>query len=75
MPGFERCARGVPPVPRLAFLDGLRGLAVLYVLLSPLRIMAASTFLGRSSDPSPRHRPRSRLEAVGRPTTLDASAS
>ena len=50
------------------------GLAVaLYVLLSPLRIMAAYTFHGRSSDPSPR--PRSRLEAAGRPTTLGASAS
>lgn len=73
MPGFERCARGVPPVPRLAFLDGLRGLAVLYVLLSPLCIMAAYTFHGSSSDPSPR--PRSRLEAAGRPTTLGASAS
>lgn len=71
MPGFERCARGVPSVPRLAFLDGLRGLAVLSVLLSTLCIMAAYTFHGCSSDPSL----RSRLEAAGLPTTLGASAS
>jgi hypothetical protein len=73
MPGCERCARGVPSVPRLALLDGLRGLAVLSVLLSTLCIMAAYTFDGRSSDPSPR--PRSRLEAAGRPITLRVSAS
>ncbi len=71
MPGLERCARGVPSVPRRAFLDGLRGLAVLYVLLSTHCIMAAYTFHWRSSDPSL----RSRLEAAGLPTTLGAPAS
>ncbi|MBV8608437.1 MAG: hypothetical protein JO034_13390 [Singulisphaera sp.] len=75
MPGFERCARDVPPVPRRAFLGGLRGPAMLYVLLSPLCILAATPSTERSSNPSPRPRPWSRLEAAGRPTTLGASAS
>ncbi|MBV8558894.1 MAG: hypothetical protein JO116_25420 [Planctomycetaceae bacterium] len=71
MPGFERCARGVPPVPRRAFLGGLRGPAVQYVLLSPLCILAATPSTERSNNPWP----WSRLEAAGRPTTWGASAS